>query len=74
MKLVEQLRALKADKIPAGWLTIDQLAHAEGLVHARGGFQYTVKAAVEARLLQRKKYLVATGGGLRKVWHYKRVK
>lgn len=74
MSLLEQLRTARAPKVPAGWLTLDQLAKAEGRPNARGSFYYIAQNAVAAGILQKKTFRILLGNGVRPVTHYKRVK
>jgi hypothetical protein len=73
MSLAEQLRAARGQKVPPGWLTIEQLAVAEGLSAAsgHGNFTRTARDAAAAGLLEVRQFRLATATGLRLVRHYR---
>lgn len=72
-RLSERLIALRADKIPPGWMRIEDLARDQGLAPttARGSFYNVVQASVAAGLLARRRFRLATATGLRPVTHYR---
>lgn len=72
--LVRAARIARAPKVPAGWLTLEDLAKADGRANARGDFYYIAQDAVAAGILEKKSFRVYRTNGLRTVAHYKRVK
>lgn len=73
MKLAAMIALTAADKIPAGWLTIEQLARAEDSFPG-GSFRRTVREAVRLGLLERREFRVYSVNQRRSVPHYKRLK
>jgi hypothetical protein len=75
-RLFQQVHAARcqSSSVPKGWLTLPELARAEGLgpTAHRGSFKYTVQEAVEFGILERKVFKVPTLTGMRKVYHYRR--
>ena len=76
MKLIDQLKQRRADKVPPGWMRLEVLARKEGMADTsgRGSFYNTVREAVAAGLLEKNVFLVATASGVRPVAHYRYVK
>lgn len=74
MSLLDQVRTARSPKVPAGWLTLEQLAKEEGRPNARGSFYYIAADAVAAGILKKKSFRIMLGNGVRPVAHYKRVK
>lgn len=74
ISLGKALSQTRIEKVPRGWLTKDQLAKAEGVVGSGGGFNYTVRLAVRAGLLEVKKFRVVWGEGVRARPFFRRVK
>ncbi len=69
MKLAEQLRAARLDKIPPGWFSAEELAKREGSASPEA-FRATLKAALKAGLLRQRNFTVLWGDGCRPRPHY----
>ncbi len=69
MKLTEQLRNARIDKIPPGWFSAEQLARREGFASPEA-FRSTLQAAKKAGLLRQRNFIVAWGTGCRARPHY----
>lgn len=73
MKLSALIAQKSADKVPAGWKTIDQLAREEQ-TYLGGTFRSTVREAVRIGVLERKDFRIFTAGQRHLTPHYRRVK
>jgi len=74
--LLELLNEKRADKIPAGWLSLTELAAEEDANPLSNQFRDVVSQAVKAGILQRRMFKVilrvSDGTSLRPVSYYKR--
>ncbi len=71
--LQSRLLALRADKVPRGWLNGEQLARREGY-STRDSFAPVIRQAVKAGLLEQREFRVLWGHCLRLRPHYRYVK
>lgn len=76
MNLLMEMRQRDAERVPKGRVPLREFAVQEGVSPsaAQGTFRQIVQTAIEAGIVARKQYRVATSNGLRKVWHYWRLK
>lgn len=73
MSLLARLTAAKADRVPPGWLTLDQLARREGYAQPRC-FLRVRDEALRAGFLERRDFRVLWGNFLRRRTHYRYTK
>jgi len=73
MKLTDRLKAIKCDKIPPGWLNLDQLAANEGFASA-DSFRPVLRDCLAAGLLEVRHFRVIWGAQTRLRPHYRYVK
>lgn len=71
-RLTALIASRRADRVPKGWRTAEQMAAAEGNVTSDGHFHYTLKRAVAAGILERRAFrLVNRANAARAVLHYR---
>lgn len=73
MTLKEKLLKKKSEKVPAGWLTIEEMAKKEGSL-SKEGFRPILKAALAAKLVEKREFLVQWGGAIRRRPYYRYIK
>ena len=74
MTLAEQVARARAEKVPAGWLTAQQMAAKENYGTACGGFHYILRAACAEGLVEKRLFRIYSGNAVRAVAHYRRVR
>lgn len=70
MKLLEQINQRHVDKVPPGWLTLGQMADAEGY-QTPESFGPVLREAVRLKLVERRDFRAITGRGLSRVAYYR---
>lgn len=72
--LRELMQARRAEKVPRGWCTPLQFARREGFAELDGHFYRIVAFGIKQGFVQRRKFQIKTGCGVKSVSHYRRVK
>lgn len=74
--LTKALLQRRADRVPAGWLTLAELAREEGVANPGGGFFYTIRQALRGPrpLLREKQFRIVSGWRVAIVTHYRRTR
>lgn len=70
MKLRERLNRQQLKKIPPGWMTGEAMAKREGFSSVES-FKSLLYRAMDAGMVEVKKFKVINGNGLRNVPHYR---